>query len=585
MIDESYIPPNDLASEKRLLGCCILAVESIDKAAAITEPKHFYCDMYAAIFSKLTAMRSAGELPDNAGDAANQLAILRELDRSEIGTEITGGLSSLIADLIEVPHTGHVEYYAGKIHETWQIRKRAQKLEDLARIARQADTTADEITSKIEEISTLLTTRSTRDNDLSVTARELDEAEIAREYLAPGILAARQFCLLAGPSKGCKTTSLCDIALSLSSGAKIFNEFYVTRAYRVGFISAESGEAVLQETLRRIAWSKPLKNLSDYENLRIDFRVWKLSEPGTIQRLIRWVKKHRLEVLIIDPFYLMAGLSEDASNMFVVGRLLAELQVVGNETGVTIMIAHHFKKLAPFDQYNAPELGMVAWSGFEQYTRQWLLLNRREAYDLDTGLHKLWLSAGGSAGHGGLFAIDALEGRLSDQGGRRWEVVVNKASEARQAERREREEKKELQQQEKLSLNADKVLDKLESNPDGLTRSGLRDLTGINLPNLTPILAMLIERRMVATGKVKSSNGQDYDGFKFLTRTPVQPPVQVVPMASTDGTSHTSVLLPPYRGSTSTGVVCAPNASVETDEDLYGCPDFDAVPEFGGQPA
>jgi hypothetical protein len=584
MIDDSYIPPNDLASEKRLLGCCILAVESIDKAAAITEPKHFYCDMYAAIFSKLTAMRSAGELPDSAGDVANQLVILGELDRSEIGTEITGGLSSLIADLIEVPHTGHVEYYAGKIHEKWQVRTRAQKLESLARIARQSDATSDEITSKLDEISTLLTTTATRDNDLSVTARELDEAEIAREYLAPGILAARQFCLLAGPSKGCKTTLLCDIVLSLSSGAKILNEFYVTRAYRVGFISAESGEAVLQETLRRIAWSKPLKNLSDYENLRIDFRVWKLSEPGTIQRLIRWVKKHRLDVLVLDPFYLMAGLSEDASNMFVVGRLLAELQVVGNETGVTIIIAHHFKKLPSFDQYNAPELGMVAWSGFEQYTRQWLLLNRREAYDPDVGLHKLWLSSGGSAGHGGLFAIDALEGRLSDQGGRRWEVIVNKASEARQAERRDREEKKETAEQEKLARDIETVLATMERHPDGISKSMLRDESGVG-GKIAKILPVILGDGRAVACRFAASNGQEYDGFKRGTRTPGQPLGQNTDSDCPTDTTHTHGQRPPYRGRVCPSGVSESVALDGGNEILSECPDFESVAGFGGRPA
>ena len=106
-----------------------------------------------------------------------------------------------------------------------------------------------------------------------------------------------------------------------------------------------------------------------------------------------------LKVLIIDPAYLCLDLGDDAGNLFTVGKKLRELTDIGHATGCTIIIIHHNKKSIN-DPFAIPELESIAWSGFQEWARQWLLIGRRELYNAErAGSHRLWLNVGGSAGH------------------------------------------------------------------------------------------------------------------------------------------------------------------------------------------
>jgi hypothetical protein len=111
----------------------------------------------------------------------------------------------------------------------------------------------------------------------------------------------------------------------------------------------------------------------------------------------KFVKDYACEVLIIDPAYLCLELGDQAGNLFSVGKNFNKISEVGRETGCTIIIIHHNRKATRESPFTSPELESIAWSGFQEWARKWILLRRREEY---AGTDRLWLSVGGSAGFG-----------------------------------------------------------------------------------------------------------------------------------------------------------------------------------------
>ena len=375
---------------------------------------------------------------------------------------------------------------------------------------------------------------------------ELDAAEFSTDYLVDGVLVAGQPCVMAAGKKTLKTNIACDLTLSLASGSPFLGKFWTPRAVRVAMMTGESGDGTMPETLRRIARSKPWINLADYANAICFFDLPRLGQPQTRRELERFIIDNSLTALIIDPAYLCLDLGDDAGNLFAVGKKLRELTDIGHTTSSTIIIIHHNKKSIN-DPFAIPELESIAWSGFQEWARQWLLIGRRELYNAErAGSHRLWLNVGGSAGHSDCWAVDIEEGSRKNEGGRRCEVSVPVASSAVAENIEQRETAKEQMSKAKLKADCEKLLEVYEKYPQGETAKAIRVTARLNPTRFAPANQKLVDDELIEACRIKKHTREE-NAFRLRTSdagTGGTVPEQIPPVPA----GSVVVELPPVRG-------------------------------------
>jgi hypothetical protein len=264
-----------------------------------------------------------------------------------------------------------------------------------------------------------------------MTCREFAAKHCEVKWVVPGIMAEGQPGTLGAPKKCMKTSIGVEAVVSIASGTPFLGHFPIEKPRGAIILSGESGEASLKDTAYRVCASKGIR-FEDVENLHWCDWLPKLAEPRDVDSLERAIEETGSAVLFIDPAYLcLPGV--DAGNLFVQGERLRPVSEMCRRHGVTFILAHHTRKRPKVQNqrtFEPLELDDLTYSGFSEFSRQWWLLNRREEYDPNTGLHRLWFSVGGSAGHGGLWALDIDEGVLPN---RHWKVELLSPSDARTA--------------------------------------------------------------------------------------------------------------------------------------------------------
>ncbi len=313
-----------------------------------------------------------------------------------------------------------------------------------------------------------------------ITCAELASGDYRVEFLIERTLVDRQPCIIAGGKKMLKTSILVDMGIALATGCKFLGRLEVKSTRRVALMSGESGMGTLQETAFRVAAAAGL-HLAEIENLIWCDQLPRFLDPGHQIALRKFLADSGTEVVIIDPAYLCMSTDSREGSLFAMGEQLAGITNLCNDVGASLILAHHtVKNNRRENPFSPPELEDIAWAGFQEFARQWLLVGRRERFEPGTGAHRLWLNVGGSAGHSAMWALDVEEGEWNEHQARKWEVSLVKPDEAIKVSGDRKAKDKEERRAERMEEVKRRIVAKLCKYPSGETKSAIRELAHLD---------------------------------------------------------------------------------------------------------
>lgn len=344
----------------------------------------------------------------------------------------------------------------------------------------------------------------------SLTGAELSAKEYHLEYLIPGLLARGQHTILGGPHKTLKTLYACDLGLALATGGTHLGHFTVPRPTRTAIMSGECGYPVLQEYLRRIAKAAntPLDTVG---NLLVSDQLPWFGHIHHIDAMRQFISDNGLEVVVIDPAYLCMD-GADASNVFAMGKLLRSIADVFVETNCTMVLVHHARGSSGADG-EPIQLSDLSFAGFREFAAQWLLLSRRRPYEPGTGHHELWLTAGGRAGHSGLWGLTVDEGRYEPDAERYWDVEVSSAAETRAIAK---DNARSAKRTAKTDDAKRKIVQAMLQFPEGETKCRIMNASGVHQRDFDGPFSELVETGDVVSCNVfRANRKKPYEGYRL----------------------------------------------------------------------
>jgi AAA domain-containing protein len=246
----------------------------------------------------------------------------------------------------------------------------------------------------------------------------------------------------------------------------------------------------------------------------------KLDDPRYLSALEESIEKHKPVVVFIDPTYLAMGGAE-TTNVFSMGERLGNLTRLCTKKGITPVLLHHLRgsRANSFTQATLDELTMA---GFSEWAGQWILLSRREKYDPDDPLFRLWINFGGREITPSAWGIDIFEGKNEDKGGKVWDTELMRQDEIRGAKTRKKTEKQEAENQEKqvkLETYCKKVLDFIKKRPEGVTKQNVKESGHCPVGKAAAVLFRLEDDGAIEPCKVGRPNRSGItqrDGYKVV---------------------------------------------------------------------
>ena len=352
-----------------------------------------------------------------------------------------------------------------------------------------------------------------------ISTRDFFALDLRQQYLVKDAVVLGQPGVDAGRSKSCKTMTGLDLIVSVAAGRKWLDYFEVPQAAPVGVFSFESGAPTIRDAFSRIAKSKGLTP-DEMQDLPISWQFDNrpiLSCAKHIDAMGELATKLGWKLIFVDPLYLTLfgpGDAPKSGDLFAMGQALAPLGDLARNTGAAVYVCHHFRKTGILDNEEPAGLEELSMSGVGEFTRQWILLQRRTPYAND-GHHELWARIGGSSGHAGLYGVTIDEGTFEPGGfdGRRWAVEVQRVADVRAEVKKQRESKRAEEAERREDEHRRRLTEALRQFPNGETAKTIRLAAGLNPDNFGKAITTLLQIGVAGACEVIKGK-RTFEGFR-----------------------------------------------------------------------
>ncbi len=322
------VPPQNLLAERAVLGAALLDASTIELLDGLRSTD-FFSERHRLVYEAIRALAVRGE-------AVDALTVRAELERQgQLGDVGDAQLAVLQEEAALFTHVGD---YIRIVRECARKRELARLGHEVSAAALNGHSSCAIIARLQRELETL-EERSTGAVE-ATDACALLAADLATDPgVVVGILERNTLGILGGAPKLGKTALALGLALCVATQTAWLG--FPTSPGSVLMFQSELPRTQIRDRLRVML--QELSHPLDPERLRIvTDRTLRLDDPESQARIVASIRAHRPFLVIFDPLArFMAGDENRTQDM---GRVVAFLDRLTQEYGVTVLVVHHVGK-------------------------------------------------------------------------------------------------------------------------------------------------------------------------------------------------------------------------------------------------
>lgn len=324
---------HEIDAEKAVLGAMLLAPEAIERAKSCLTPNAFHYRSHGEAFKAITDLHSRGE-PVTLVTLTAEMARRDELEKAGGPLAMSGYYDHAIT-------TANLEAHARIIRAAYAKRERVKIGLQMANEGSDSPEATKALLGHLEAVQRGvdgIESAAKKWAAASMSGSELLAADIPplASWMGDGLLPEGEMAFLHGQSGVGKTFLTVQLMSALSIG-HTFNGI-ATQKCRVGLVELEMPWASIQ---KRVA-SLHSGDMDAMAFVCSPPEAMRISEAASRENLAEFIRRHHLNVIIVDPFNRTHDGDENSGPDM--GHVLEGFHELRRMTNVSVIALHHIRK-------------------------------------------------------------------------------------------------------------------------------------------------------------------------------------------------------------------------------------------------